>query len=430
MKKPPTRSPQPQPRRRIVESAPVEPKRIVESAPVEPISSSPVFTSRLASWSAITVPAWVALPLRLFLGVTFAYAGIQKLTDPGYFRPSAPSYIGRQLLGFSHGTPLGGLLLHLAVPHATLFGGLIAWGELAIGLGVLIGVLVRPAAFFGALLSLIFFLTASWRVYPYFYGSDIVFLFGWTVVILAGPSAGGWPVFDAGLASWLLASVPRPYSRDAARVVWIALGVPNPSDPPTSFERRAPVAAASQRRGTPVGRSMQVRGGRGAIYARAQSRRDFFRGLISGAAGALGAVFMISLLRSAAGDTSGGNVPPSSGSSGVASNTPGTGGTVTIAEVSQVPANNSVSFTAPSSGDPGVLVHLPSGDFVAFDALCTHAGCAVQYDPSSRLLLCPCHGAAFDPAHGASVVQGPAPTPLTSIPVTVNQATGAITTTG
>jgi thiosulfate dehydrogenase (quinone) large subunit len=424
MKKSPIRSPQPQPRRRIVESASVPSQRTIESAPPPANSGPPSFTARLANWSTITLPAWVALPLRLFLGITFAYAGIQKLTDPGYFRPSAPSYIGRQMLGFAHGTPLGGLLLHLVVPHATLFGGLIAWGELAIGLGVLIGVLVRPAAFFGALLSLIFFLTASWRVYPYFYGSDIVFLFGWTVIILAGPRAGGWPVFDAGLASWLLARVPRRYTEAATRVLWIALGAPNP---PPSVESQTPMVATGQRRGQPMGRSMQVRGGRGAIYARAQSRRDFFRGVVSGVAGALGVVFVISLLR---GGSDSGSSLHLSGSSGAAGTTPSAGGPVTIAEVSQVPTNNSVSFSAPGTGDPGVLVHLSSGDFVAFDALCTHAGCVVQYDPSSQLLLCPCHGAAFDPAHGASVVQGPAPTPLTSISVTVNRATGSITTTG
>jgi thiosulfate dehydrogenase (quinone) large subunit len=331
-------------------------------------------------------------------------------------------------LGFAHGTPLGGLLLHLVVPHATLYGGLIAWGELAIGLGVLVGVLVRPAAFCGALLSLIFFLTASWRVSPYFYGSDIVFLFGWTVILLAGPRAGGWPVFDAGLASWLLARVPRRYTKVTTRVLWIALGAPNPR---ASIETQTSVVATGQRRGQPMGRSMQVRGGRGVVYARAQSRRDFFRGVVSGVAGALGVVFVISLLRGGdSGTGSTGLQQPPGSSSGAAGTTPSAGGPVTIAEVSQVSTNNSVSFSAPASGDPGVLVHLSSGDFVAFDALCTHAGCPVQYDPSSQLLLCPCHGAAFDPAHGASVVQGPAPSPLTSIPVTVNRAAGTITTTG
>ena len=55
--------------------------------------------------------------------------------------------------------------------------------------------------------------------------------------------------------------------------------------------------AASVRRGQPAGRSMQIRGGRGYAYARAQSRRDFLRGTAVGVAGALGLVFVISLLR-------------------------------------------------------------------------------------------------------------------------------------
>jgi thiosulfate dehydrogenase (quinone) large subunit len=379
----------------------------------------------------MTMPAWVALPLRLFLGLTFVYAGIQKLTDPQYFRPSAPGYIGRQIAGMAHGTPLGGLLTHLVVPHAAFFGGLIAFGELAIGLGVLVGLLVRPAAFFGALLSLIFFLSASWRVSPYFYGSDIVFLFGWSVIVLAGPVAGGWPVLDSRLASWLLAHMPEEWRDGATQLVWVALGVPKA--PPTTDEESV-VATDSSRRSQTASRSLQVRGGRWALYARAQSRRDFFRGAAVGVASALGLVFVVSLLRGGDGSANAGSSGSlsTSGSTGATNsgNTPAAGGTATVAEVSQVPTNSGASFTVPASGDPGVLVHLSSGHFVAFDAVCTHASCTVQYDPSSQLLLCPCHGAAFDPAHGAAVVQGPAPTPLTSVPISVNQTTGAITVSG
>ena len=39
-------------------------------------------------------PGAALLPLRLFLGVTFVYAGVQKLSDPGFLHPGAPTYIG------------------------------------------------------------------------------------------------------------------------------------------------------------------------------------------------------------------------------------------------------------------------------------------------------------------------------------------------
>jgi len=84
-----------------------------------------------------------------------------------------------------------------------LFGGLIAYGEIAIGLGVLVGLLARPAAGFGLLLSLIFFLSASWNVHPYFYGADIVFTFAWLALGLA-PHAG-LPNLDLEIAQPLAA---------------------------------------------------------------------------------------------------------------------------------------------------------------------------------------------------------------------------------
>jgi thiosulfate dehydrogenase [quinone] large subunit len=40
------------------------------------------------------------LPLRLFFGATFVYAGLQKLTDPQFFSATAPGFIGHQMTGF------------------------------------------------------------------------------------------------------------------------------------------------------------------------------------------------------------------------------------------------------------------------------------------------------------------------------------------
>ena len=64
-----------------------------------------------------------------------------------------------------------------------------------------------------------------------------------------------------------------------------------------------------------------------------------------------------------------------------------------------------------------MLVHLESGDFVAYSALCTHQACTVVYQRGR--LACPCHGSVFDPENGAEVVNGPAQSPLEEIPVEV-----------
>src|SRR5437868_1381331 len=152
------------------------------------------------------------LPLRVFLGVTFVYAGVQKLSDPGFLHPGAPTYIGTQLRGFAHGTPGGFLLRTFAIPHAELAGVVVALVEIAVGLLVFAGLLTRLAAAVGLSLNLVFFLTASWKTSPYFLGSDIVFVFAWLPFVLAG--AAGQPALDHVLGRW--AAEGPPWARGRA----------------------------------------------------------------------------------------------------------------------------------------------------------------------------------------------------------------------
>lgn len=86
-----------------------------------------------------------------------------------------------------------------------------------------------------------------------------------------------------------------------------------------------------------------------------------------------------------------------------------------IAAASDVAAGSAVPFN--DGGTDAVLVHLDSGEFVAYSAVCTHQQCTVTYRDAQ--LVCPCHGSVFDPANGAAVVKGPAQTPLPEIPVEV-----------
>lgn len=369
---------------------------------------------------AKNISKWILSPLRLFLGVTFIYAGIQKLTDPQFFSPAARGYIGKQILAFATGTPLHSFLINVAVPHTSFFGYMVAYGEIAIGLGTLVGLLLRPAAFFGMLLSLMFFLSASWRVFPYFYGADIVFVFCWITVLLAGPTNTGLPSLDELWAIRLLANMSPARKKMYAPALALLIGVSE--KPVVSIQESSQV----QVRGKPLPAGSSKRGTQKMRYSAAQyeqeTRRNFIWGLVTGG----GAMLVLAWFWNLAHVGDGAASAVTSGGGGGSTTTGASSGS-TIAQVSQVANNSSVSFTLASNGDPGILVRLNSGQFVAYDATCTHAGCPVNYDPGSQLLICPCHGAQFDPSKSAAVVQGPAGTPLTNVPIQVDNSTGNIT---
>src|SRR6185437_12628271 len=90
-----------------------------------------------------------------------------------------------------------------------------------------------------------------------------------------------------------------------------------------------------------------------------------------------------------------------------------------IGAASQVPVGGAASFTDPATGLPGLVLQLSKGRFVAYDAVCPHAGCTVGFSSAANLIVCPCHGSEFDPRSGA-VVNPPAQHGLRSIGVAVD----------
>src|SRR4029077_14210129 len=82
-------------------------------------------------------------------------------------------------------SPLGGLIA-ASLPFASIIGVAIAVAEIGIGIGALSGLAFRVAAIGGMLLSLLFWLTASWATHPYYYGADLPDAFGWLALAIAG----------------------------------------------------------------------------------------------------------------------------------------------------------------------------------------------------------------------------------------------------
>lgn len=322
---------------------------------------------------------WFLLPLRLFLGATFLFAGLQKLANPNFFRSSSPTSIHAQLVGADRSSPIHGLLSHL-ISIAPAVGLVIALGEVAIGLGVLVGLWIRVAAVAGMVLSFGLFLTASFHASPYYTGSDIVFFFAWTPLALAG--AAGAPALDTWLA--------RPAATSADRAGGMA---------------RRDVLSRSA-----------VAGIVAAVFVAGSGLVAALGRLVGGAAAA----------NQGSNALTGGGATPTT-SAAATSTTTGSGATSTTAAAvpsgtavgpaSDVPVGGSASFTDPASGDPALVIQQTAGDFVAFDAVCPHAGCTVAYQAAARVIACPCHGSAFNPRTG-DVLNGPATTGLTSIRVT------------
>jgi len=128
---------------------------------------------------------YALLPLRLFLAGTFIYAGLDKILDPAFLASSGAGSMA-ETLESSRASAAIPALIDLAQNDPRAFGIAMAAGELAVGLGTLVGLWTRLAAFGGMLISLSLWLTVSWGSDPYYFGNDLPYMMAWTPLIFAG----------------------------------------------------------------------------------------------------------------------------------------------------------------------------------------------------------------------------------------------------
>jgi thiosulfate dehydrogenase [quinone] large subunit len=320
-----------------------------------------------------TSAGWALLPLRAFIGATFTFAGMQKLAHPGFFDANNPTSIQSQLKEAAQTSPIHALigpLQHVAVP----LGVVLALGELAVGLGTLLGLWARIAAVGGMILSLSLFLTISFHASPYYTGSDIVFLFAWLPLLVAG--SGGVLSLDALLA----ARTARPIT---------AVGDAAARD---ELDRRTFALKAL---------AFGTAGALGVLLA----------GLAAGVGRLVG--HYSDAADSPTGSSSPGTTPTTTAKPGPSSSIPPG---KKVGPATEVAVGGSATFNDPRTGDPAVVVQPSAGTFVAFDAVCPHEGCTVAYVAPDRLFVCPCHGSRFNGETGA-LVKGPATRGLTRIAI-------------
>jgi len=307
---------------------------------------------RLAAVSGV-VPVAV---LRAFLAVVFLSAGVTKIANRNFLDPNSPSSMHASILAVRDTSPLGGLLDPIA-NHTLFFGLAMAIGELAVGIGIALGLFTRIAAAGGMILSLSLWLTVSWNAEPWFTSADLVYLFALTPFAIGG--AGALPSVDA----WL------------ARV-----RVEHPDD-----DRLRRVLLAG-----------------GAVL---------LGGVLMGAA----ALFR-SKPKNEVVEPTAPVARPSTPTAEPTSNETGTTTAPTgpvVAKVADVPVGGGEAVRI--HGQPCWVLQLQAGEFTAYSAICPHQGCSVQFVSAQEGFACPCHQSAFD-AQG-HVTRGPATSNLTPIPV-------------
>lgn len=371
---------------------------------------------------AWTLSEWSLLPLRLFLGATFLFAGLQKLANPNFFNAQSPNSIQAQLVASARVSPIHLLIEHL-LKLATPLGIIIALAEVAIGLGALLGLWTRVAAIGGAILSFSLFLTVSFHAAPFYTGADIVFTFAWLPFVLAG--SGTRLSIDALIAR----RVAREEHLAAPDVVAIQFStVQSVCGHFNKGKCSARQGLACESAVCPV-----LLGPRAPMTTRVEidsvDRRTLVLGTAAAAAVGTGALILGGVAAEAGRLIGGAPAPKKTssqlGAGSTATTTPpsntGTGsgqkfaGTL-LGPAKDVPVGQAATFTIPTSGDPGIVLHPTAGQYLGYDAVCPHAGCTVGYYAANDLLVCPCHASEFQVSTGA-VLNGPAPRGLTPLKI-------------
>lgn len=88
---------------------------------------------------------------------------------------------------------------------------------------------------------------------------------------------------------------------------------------------------------------------------------------------------------------------------------------VVAAKVDEMPPNSSKIFKF--GRRPALLINSPAGELRAFDGICTHLNCTVQYREDFAHIWCACHNGHYDLT--GKNISGPPPRPLPRLSVSI-----------
>lgn len=151
--------------------------------------------SNLDEFRRTKINTWPIVLLRVYTGVFFLYFGFGKISR-GNFDEGLTGFINSRLeesVGF-----FKPFLESVVLPNASVFAFLVSWGELLIGLALIVGLATRYASIAGALMVAAFWLTKGQGILDA-QNHDAIWFF--ILVVLAGLHAGRTMALDEKLSS-------------------------------------------------------------------------------------------------------------------------------------------------------------------------------------------------------------------------------------
>lgn len=158
-----------------------------------------------------SVSAWLWLPIRLYVGWQWLSAGWGKVTASAWTGSEAGAALG----GFVQGAlaKTGGahpdvqgwyawFLEHAVLPNASAWSHVVAYGEVAVGIALILGAFTGIAAFFGLFMNLNFLFAGTVSTNPLLLVLSIGIMLAWKVA--------GY----VGLDRWLLPRIGVPWRAD------------------------------------------------------------------------------------------------------------------------------------------------------------------------------------------------------------------------
>ena len=173
--------------------------------------------------------AWLWLIVRVYVGYQWLVAGVDKLfgyniqIGTGFGTGNLSNswiftnHLGAALQGFAHSGIAQATGAHAAVqgwyawflqnvviPGSGVFSYLVTFGEVLVGLGLILGVLTGIAAFFGVFMNMNFLLAGAVSINPIIGGLALFLVLAWRI-------AGYW-----GVDRWLLPLLGTPWTGSLA----------------------------------------------------------------------------------------------------------------------------------------------------------------------------------------------------------------------